>query len=851
MKFGKHFEKELVAQWRGHYIAYNELKAAIKRIELEQQQEGLQEGLERPAGEYAGRSADHAKLFNKEVEEQVKQCCEFYEQQRELLQRDLESAERQRVLLEQARDPKRALVASRETLLQEYYRLGEQLLRIFHFLKLNTTALRKILKKFSKKVRGTGPGLLSKVEANQDSMLAQNLNRLKDYSLLQPLVNKIRAAIVELQLDLRKDMTGPDAKLPGQDTSRYGAAWSAVPSVRFQQYKRHGQILLQDLSILKDELEESTSFLSFLSSQAVISFRPVQMRKQSALEKGHQHEVSPMSRTGRKLLPGKYEALVQGEAEGEYEAQSNLEEEEDKISEYMNLASTFFYLANYNICLPTSGEYAVHLGLRPSVSGVIVAMTPIAALISAVVYSYWSNFSFKSPLMCSTLLLVIGNLLYGLAWDSEITSLILIGRFVTGLGGCRAVNRRYIADNISVENRTKASAAFVAAGALGMACGPLMASFFSGMNTFLFGVTLNEMTSPAFFMAFVWVLYGVVLALLFKEPLGIYANHEEEVVSGSELLSENDEYFHDEDEDEYYDDDDDDYFGDNRVILEDDETDRPRFDDGIDIVLEPRDHAQHSYCKGLPTEKTPVSGEQDGPMVSPNYGTIEFAGNSNAAFGSRKVEANQEYYTLLSRDKFFARRKARRANLTILCLWLIFWVKLVQEALLTALPLTMPEFYAWGPGKVGVLMASLGLAVVPLNMIVVLLTRLLSLRDSLWIKTLLVPVILGCVSLVVDHTSIPSFPRAMLGLFVVFIFSQIMEAVVMSFFSKVIDSRLAAGTFNSGLLATEAGTLGRAAGNAIITILGMGTAFELQTHLYIFNGIASGITWAIVLFMLR
>jgi len=46
-----------------------------------------------------------------------------------------------------------------------------------------------------------------------------------------------------------------------------------------------------------------------------------------------------------------------------------------------------------------------------------------------------------------------------------------------------------------------------------------------------------------------------------------------------------------------------------------------------------------------------------------------------------------------------------------------------------------------------------------------------------------------------------------------------LEGVIMSLLSKVVSSELAKGTFNSGLLATEAGTLGRVVGDCMLTFL--------------------------------
>jgi len=82
-------------------------------------------------------------------------------------------------------------------------------------------------------------------------------------------------------------------------------------------------------------------------------------------------------------------------------------------------------------------------------------------------YSWWTNSSFKAPLTFSVLLLLLGNLLYALAYPFNSLTCVLLGRLITGLGGIRAINRRYVADCISLHARTAASAYFVTAGALG------------------------------------------------------------------------------------------------------------------------------------------------------------------------------------------------------------------------------------------------------------------------------------------------------------------------------------------------------------------------------------------------
>lgn len=85
------------------------------------------------------------------------------------------------------------------------------------------------------------------------------------------------------------------------------------------------------------------------------------------------------------------------------------------------------------------------------------------------------------------------------------------------MGSARAVNRRYISDCVPSKIRMKASAAFVSASALGMACGPALAGLLQ-WNFKLSYVTFNEDTLPGWVMAFAWLVYLAWLWIAFKEP---------------------------------------------------------------------------------------------------------------------------------------------------------------------------------------------------------------------------------------------------------------------------------------------------------------------------------------------
>lgn len=63
----------------------------------------------------------------------------------------------------------------------------------------------------------------------------------------------------------------------------------------------------------------------------------------------------------------------------------------------------------------------------------------------------------------------------------------------------------------------QASAGFVSASALGMACGPALACLFQTKFT-IYNITFNEDTLPGWVMAFAWLIYLMWLWISFREP---------------------------------------------------------------------------------------------------------------------------------------------------------------------------------------------------------------------------------------------------------------------------------------------------------------------------------------------
>jgi MFS family permease len=85
------------------------------------------------------------------------------------------------------------------------------------------------------------------------------------------------------------------------------------------------------------------------------------------------------------------------------------------------------------------------------------------------------------------------------------------------LGSARAVNRRYISDCVPLKMRLQASAGFVSASALGMACGPALAGFLQ-IKFKIYSLNFNQSTLPGWVMCIAWLIYLLWLWFTFKEP---------------------------------------------------------------------------------------------------------------------------------------------------------------------------------------------------------------------------------------------------------------------------------------------------------------------------------------------
>ena len=470
----------------------------------------------------------------------------------------------------------------------------------------------------------------------------------------------------------------------------------------------HPSITLKDPVIEQinnsvQKLTHSTTFLTFLGQHAMIIPEDVQTSSEDLVDDQSYHFMSLM----------------------------------------LNLVNTFLYMVNTYIIVPTADDYSVSLGAAATVCGVIIGSMAVAQVFSSVYFSAWSNRSYFRPLVFSSIMLFSGNLLYALAYDLNSLTVLILGRLLCGLGSARAVNRRYISDCVPLKMRLKASAGFVSASALGMACGPALAGLLQ-TEFKIYAVTFNQNTLPGWIMSLAWVGNLIWLWISFKEP---------------------------------------DHFAkENAVNTQSSDSGHGR-----------NDNLEGGLAQPLLTEAKERQGENAD-------------NNENDPKESHKAATSiAAAYRLLT--------PSVKVQLLI-----YFMLKFAMEILLSESSVVTTFYFNWSTSTVAIFLAVLGLTVLPVNVIVgSYITNLFQDRQILVASEIMV--LIGIASSFHFGSSY-CVAQYVVSALITFVFAEVLEGVNLSLLSRVMSSRLSRGTYNGGLLSTEAGTLARVAADMTITAAG-------------------------------
>ena len=173
---------------------------------------------------------------------------------------------------------------------------------------------------------------------------------------------------------------------------------------------------------------------------------------------------------------------------------------------------------NCFIVQPTNSEFLRKINYNPFLTGIVLSMTPLAAMISSIYYSDLKNFGYKFTYSVSLFCFVLGNFFYSFADYTESIIVMILGRILIGLGGVREVNRRYIIEEVPDHLVQNYSLWYNMMLLLGMAAGPGAALFLQFVPEFTIGIiNINIFTNPGLFCTLSWGIFAIIFIFLFEE----------------------------------------------------------------------------------------------------------------------------------------------------------------------------------------------------------------------------------------------------------------------------------------------------------------------------------------------
>jgi len=336
---------------------------------------------------------------------------------------------------------------------------------------------------------------------------------------------------------------------------------------------------------------------------------------------------------------------------------------------------------------------------------------------------------------------------------------------------------------------------------------------------------INDATAPAWLMVFLWSIYTVLLVAFFTEPVRHHHRHRADS--------------HDKQTDRE---------GSPRPDLT---RDLVKSDSEIDILLlstpvkkinsweDPEIATISSRTSSVGHEKE-TTGLMDSTHQARAYGGVMSDKIENSQGSSYKEPSGLPLFKALEKKSSASASMLRtRVVLPVLLMVLrntklmttlavYFLIELVDEILLSSAGLIAHEYFDWTISNVGVFLAILGLFVMPANYLVGKASEVMSDRTILIISQ---AVTIGGLLVILSYWHQYSEFQYLVGTSVIFIAVAVMEGVDTSLMSKVIPPVLSRGTFNSGLLAVQVGTLAKAIGDGMITVIGL-SAEELVDGLY-------------------
>jgi hypothetical protein len=251
----------------------------------------------------------------------------------------------------------------------------------------------------------------------------------------------------------------------------------------------------------------------------------------------------------------------------------------------------------------------------------------------------------------------------------------------------------------------------------------------------------------------------------------------------------------------------------------------------------PPQHPHHTHTQHQLYQPYPYTKEEDAPLLEGGIGDTgdkdmrmsldEYSTLTSHEDGKHVMYQLMPLDTAEEEVEPFFTEYVTSEVMVILFLYLVN--KLGQEMTVSSIPLITSSVFGWTQESAGYYMALVGALVLPVNIFVNSFVKDVEERDMVLRLTYCCVggMLLVCNTYVLGEYTLLQY---VLGTSLMFTCLNALEGIIMALLAKLISPELAKGTFNSGLLATEAGTLGRVVGDVFITVFGATHRAETLTN---------------------
>ena len=423
VKYGKEFRKNQNIEWIEKYFDYKAKKKMIKEYASKKEEYDIN------TAEYILELEKWINVFEKSIDQDIKKVYIFFSNQEKVLYKQINES------LHLKEDYENLDLNGYLEEVKALKEISELSVKMSNFVFYNLKAVIKILKKFDKKiVTQKNKYYLIKFNYIQTKIEEQNSDIL--YLIKFKLVDEVNILLENLITKLMKEFKSNKAYLDNDTNDKNEGENKLIEEVPemnqatklIKEY--HEQILknIQETDKVSARIQNLFfPWKDFLKISNEMGSKLMQITRENTLKDSFSERTMSI-------------------------VQSISFSKDSKNNLYIILAHGFLYMFSFSVIIPSYtliiGYFSTEMERQVSYA-LLMMMAPFGTLFNYLYETFLFKKSTKKPLLISCIGLIIGNLLYMIAPETNAIALLFIGRFICGLFNLRTHNKMYIINFLS------------------------------------------------------------------------------------------------------------------------------------------------------------------------------------------------------------------------------------------------------------------------------------------------------------------------------------------------------------------------------------------------------------------